>query len=53
MSTPRENSSDVSSRQTAESIRDFLDTKHPELYTLFSLDQSPYQKELFHNRVCY
>ncbi|CAF0872270.1 unnamed protein product [Adineta steineri] len=56
MTTPRDNSSDVSSRSTAESIRDILDTKHPNCYMLYLLDQSSnnessYPKEIFHNRV--
>lgn len=57
MTTPRETSTDVSSRSTAESIRDFLDSKHPNSYMLYSLDQtsgdeSLYRRELFHNKVC-
>ena len=59
MSTPRDNPSDLSGRQSAELIRDSLDTKHPQAYFLFSLDHfsrssavhPTYRKELFHNRV--
>lgn len=57
MSTPRDNPSDLSTRQSAELIRDFLDTKHGQSYTLVSVDQPsrsgqlPYRKEIFHNRV--
>lgn len=58
MKTPRENSSDVSSRSTAELVRELLDTKHPDSYMLYSLDQSaidesPYRRELFHHKVCF
>lgn len=57
MATPRDNPSDLSARQSAELIRDQLDTKHSQSYMLFSLDQNPrghlpYRKEIFHNRVC-
>ena len=57
MTTPHDNPSDLSARQSAELIRDLLDTKHPQSYVLFSLDRhyrghAPYRKELFHNRVC-
>jgi len=52
MSTPRDNPSDLTGRQSAELIRDTLDTKHPQSYFLFSLStNSHYRKELFHNRV--
>ena len=57
MSTPRDNPADLTGRQSAELIRDLLDTKHSQSYMLFSLDQPtrsghfPYRKELFHNRV--
>lgn len=56
MATPRDNPSDISGRQSAELIRDLLDTKHSQSYMLFSLDQSTrhqptYRKEIFHNRV--
>ncbi|CAF3608260.1 unnamed protein product [Rotaria sp. Silwood1] len=56
MATPRDNPSELSGRQSAELIRDLLDTKHPQSYMLFSLDQHnrghhSYRKELFHNRV--
>jgi hypothetical protein len=56
MTTPVENSPDVSSRSTAELVREFLDTKHPDSYMLCSLDQSSmdnpyYRRELFHDRV--
>ncbi|CAF2790523.1 unnamed protein product [Rotaria sp. Silwood2] len=56
MATPRDNPSELSGRQSAELIRDLLDTKHPQSYMLFSLDQHQrghhsYRKELFHNRV--
>lgn len=56
MATPRDNPSDLSARQSAELIRDQLDTKHSQSYMLFSLDQNsrgnlPYRKEIFHNRV--
>ena len=56
MATPRENPSDLSARQSAELIRDQLDTKHSQSYMLFSLDPTtrehlPYRKEIFHNRV--
>ncbi|CAF4713079.1 unnamed protein product [Rotaria sp. Silwood1] len=56
MATPRDNPSELSGRQSAELIRDLLDTKHPQSYMLFSLDQhnrghQSYRKELFHNRV--
>ncbi|CAF1019294.1 unnamed protein product [Rotaria sordida] len=55
ISTQRENPSDASSRQTAESIRNFLDTKYPQSYMIYSLEQFPidqlsYQQDLFHNR---
>jgi hypothetical protein len=58
MTTPRDNPSELSGRQSAELIRDLLDTKHSQSYMLFSLDQyprgqPPYRKELFHNRVCF
>ena len=58
MATPRDNPSDLSARQSAELIRDQLDTKHSQSYMLFSLDQNPrgnlpYRKEIFHNRVCW
>jgi len=57
MATPRDNPSELSGRQSAELIRDLLDTKHPQSYMLFSVDQyhrnhPSYRKELFHNRVC-
>ena len=57
MATPRDNPSDISGRQSAELIRDLLDTKHSQSYMLFSLDQihrghASYRKEIFHNRVC-
>jgi hypothetical protein len=57
MTTPRDNPSELSGRQSAELIRDLLDTKHSQSYMLFSLDQyyrgqSTYRKEIFHNRVC-
>jgi hypothetical protein len=57
MATPRDNPSELSGRQSAELIRDLLDTKHSQSYMLFSLDQiqrghSSYRKEIFHNRVC-
>jgi hypothetical protein len=57
MTTPRDNPSELSGRQSAELIRDMLDTKHPQSYMLFSLDQyhrgqPTYRKEIFHNRVC-
>lgn len=56
MATPRDNPTDISGRQSAELIRDLLDTKHSQSYMLFSLDQSTrhqptYRKEIFHNRV--
>lgn len=56
MATPRDNPSDLSGRQSAELIRDQLDTKHSQSYMLFSLDQNTrdhlsYRKEIFHNRV--
>ncbi|CAF0957547.1 unnamed protein product [Rotaria sordida] len=56
MATPRDNPSELSGRQSAELIRDLLDTKHSQSYMLFSLDQlqrghHSYRKELFHNRV--
>lgn len=56
MTTPRDNPSDLSGRQSAELIRDLLDTKHSQSYMLFSLDQPSrhqptYRKEIFHNRV--
>ena len=58
MSTPRDNPSDLSGRQSAELIPDLLDTKHSQSYMLYSLDQShrshpSYRKEIFHNRVCF
>ncbi len=58
MATPRDNPSELSGRQSAELIRDLLDTKHSQSYMLFSLDQHhrsqpTYRKEIFHNRVCY
>jgi hypothetical protein len=58
MATPRDNPSELSGRQSAELIRDLLDTKHSQSYMLFSLDliqrgQPTYRKEIFHNRVCY
>jgi hypothetical protein len=57
MATPRDNPSELSGRQSAELIRDLLDTKHSQSYMLFSLDQiqrgqTSYRKEIFHNRVC-
>jgi hypothetical protein len=57
MATPRDNPSELSGRQSAELIRDLLDTKHSQSYMLFSLDQiqrghSSYRKDIFHNRVC-
>ncbi|CAF3719474.1 unnamed protein product [Rotaria magnacalcarata] len=56
MASPRDNPSELSGRQSAELIRDLLDTKHSQSYMLFSLDQHQrghhsYRKELFHNRV--
>ncbi|CAF0853451.1 unnamed protein product [Adineta steineri] len=56
MSTPRDNPSEISGRQSAELIRDLLDTKHSQSYMLFSLDQQhrnhpTYRKEIFHNKV--
>ena len=56
MTTPRDNPSELSGRQSAELIRDLLDTKHSQSYMLFALDpytrgHTPYRKELFHNRV--
>lgn len=54
MATPRDNPSDLSGRQSAELIRDLLDTKHSQSYMLFSLDNGvrlTYRKEIFHNRV--
>ena len=56
MTTPRDNPSELSGRQSAELIRDLLDTKHSQSYMLFALDpytrgQTSYRKELFHNRV--
>jgi len=56
MTTPHENSPDVSSRSTAELVRELLDTNHPDSYMLCSLDQSSmdnpyYRRELFHDRV--
>ena len=56
MASPRENPSELSGRQSAELIRDLLDTKHAQSYMLFSLDQvqrgqPSYRKEIFHNRV--
>lgn len=56
MTTPRDNPSDLSGRQSAELIRDLLDTKHSQSYMLFSLDYQhrnhpSYRKEIFHNRV--
>jgi hypothetical protein len=58
MATPRDNPSEISGRQSAELIRDLLDTKHSQSYMLFSLDQyhrnhPSYRKEIFHNRVCF
>ncbi|CAF3231497.1 unnamed protein product, partial [Rotaria sp. Silwood2] len=55
ISTPRENSSNASSRRTAELIRNSLDTKYSQSYMLysleqFSIDQLSYQQDLFHNR---
>ncbi len=57
MTTPHDNSPDVSTRSTAELVRELLDTNHPDSYTLCSLDQSSmdnpyYRRELFHDRVC-
>ncbi len=57
MATPRDNPTELSGRQSAELIRDLLDTKHSQSYMLFSLDQyhrgqTSYRKEIFHNRVC-
>jgi hypothetical protein len=51
-----DNPSELSGRQSAELIRDLLDTKHSQSYMLFSLDQiqrghPSYRKEIFHNRV--
>lgn len=56
MATPRDNPSELSGRQSAELIRDLLDTKHSQSYMLFSLNQHnrghhSFRKELFHNRV--
>jgi hypothetical protein len=56
MATPRDNPAELAGRQSAELIRDQLDAKHNQSYTLFSLDQPhrgqpAYRKELFHNRV--
>jgi hypothetical protein len=56
MTTPRDNLSDISSRSIVESIHNLFDTKHPNSYMIYTLDQSSndqlsYRKELFHNRV--
>ncbi|UJR35000.1 hypothetical protein I4U23_027776 [Adineta vaga] len=56
MKTPQQISSDVSSRSTGELALELFDTKYPNVYMLYSLDQSStlqpsYQKEFFHNRV--
>ncbi|CAF1107828.1 unnamed protein product [Adineta ricciae] len=56
MATPRDNPTELAGRQSAELIRDSLDTKHSQSYMLFSLDHPhrnhpSYRKEIFHNRV--
>jgi hypothetical protein len=56
MTTLRENFSEQSSRSTVESIQNLFDTKHPNSYMIYTLDQPAneqlsYQKELFHKRV--
>ena len=56
LTTPREHTSDTSSYQTTESIRDLLDSKHSKSYMIYSLEQYSneelsYQQKLFHDRV--
>ncbi|CAF3340006.1 unnamed protein product [Rotaria socialis] len=56
LTTPREHTSDTSSYQTTESIRDLLDSKHSKSYMIYSLEQYSneelsYQQELFHDRI--
>jgi hypothetical protein len=57
ITTPRDNLSDVSSRSTLQLIHNVLNTKHPNSYMIYTLDQSSndqlsYRTELFNNRVC-
>jgi hypothetical protein len=56
LSTPREQTSNGSSRSTGELVRDFLDKRHGSSYMIYSLDQYssgsiPYRKQFFSNRV--
>jgi hypothetical protein len=56
MTTQRENFSEESSRSTVEAIQNLFDTKHPNTYMIYTLDQCSneqlsYRKELFHKRV--
>ncbi len=56
MTTLRENFSEESSHSIVESIQNLFDTKHPNNYMIYTLDQSANeqlsnQKELFHKRV--
>lgn len=56
MTTPRDNSFDISSRSIVELIHNTLNTKHPNSYIIYTLDESSNEqlssrKELFNNRV--